>query len=87
MEKFDKFCQSCGMPMEKDPENGGTNVDGTKNLKFCSYCYQMGAFKDSFTKSKEMVDLVKGKLKEMGYGPIKRCFYTSHISQLERWKR
>ena len=25
------FCQSCGMPMKKDPENGGTNADGTKS--------------------------------------------------------
>jgi uncharacterized protein (DUF983 family) len=23
MGKFDRFCQSCGMPMEKDTENGG----------------------------------------------------------------
>ena len=75
------------MPMEKDPEHGGTNADGSKNLKFCSYCYQSGAFRDNFTKPGEMVMLVKGKLKEMGYGPIKRWFYTSHIFQLERWKK
>jgi hypothetical protein len=86
MGKFDKFCQSCGMPMEKDPESGGTNADGTKNLKFCSYCYRDGKFNDNFSKPSEMVSLVKGKLREMGYGPLKRWFYTSHISQLERWK-
>ena len=72
--------------MEKDPEHGGTNADGSKMVKFCSYCYQQGAFKDNFTKPGEMVELVKGKLKEMGYGPIRRWFFTSHISQLERWK-
>jgi hypothetical protein len=86
MGKFDKFCQSCGMPMELDPEHGGTNADGTKSLKFCSLCYTQGKFKDNFTTSKEMVSLVKGKLKEMGYGPVKRWFYSSHIPQLERWK-
>jgi hypothetical protein len=86
MGKFDKFCQSCGMPMDKDPGNGGTNTDGSKNLKYCSYCFQAGVFKDNFTKPDEMVKLVKGKLKEMGYGPFRRWFYTSHISQLERWK-
>ena len=31
MEKFDKFCQSCGMPIEQDPEKGGTNQDGSKS--------------------------------------------------------
>lgn len=86
MGKFDKFCQSCGMPMEKDAGKGGTNADGSKNLRFCSYCYTMGAFNDKFTKSQEMVKFVREKLREMGYGPIKRWFFTSHIPQLDRWK-
>jgi hypothetical protein len=86
MGKFDKFCQSCGMPMDKDPGQGGTNADGSKSGKFCSYCYEAGGFKGECKTAGEMVTLVKGKLKEMGYGPIRRWFYTSHISQLERWK-
>ncbi len=87
MGKFDKFCQSCGMPMEQDPGKGGTDADGLKSDTYCSYCYSEGKFRDNFTKSVEMVSFVKGKLKEMNYGPFKRWFYTSHISQLERWKR
>jgi hypothetical protein len=86
MGKFDRFCQSCGMPMDQDPAKGGSNSDGTKSLTFCSYCYQDGKFNDDFKSSHEMVAFVKGKLKEMGYGPLKRWFYTSHISQLSRWK-
>ena len=86
MGKFDQFCQSCGMPMEKDPEHGGTESDGSKSSKYCSLCYVDGAFKDDFTSSKEMVNFVRGKLKEMGFGYLKRWFYTSHIPRLERWK-
>ncbi len=86
MEKVEKFCQSCGMPMEMDPDKGGTNVDGSKNLKYCSYCFQSGSFKDNFTSSTEMVTLVRGKLKEMGIGPVKRWFYSMNIPRLERWK-
>jgi hypothetical protein len=86
MGKFDRFCQSCGMPMDQDTGKGGTNSDGSKSEKYCSYCYQEGKFKDNFSKPSEMVTFVKGKLKEMGHGPLKRWFYTSHISQLERWK-
>jgi len=86
MGKFDKFCQSCGMPMEQDPEKGGTLKDGSKTSTYCSYCYQSGTFRDNFTSSSEMVKLVRGKLKEMGYGPIKRWFYSSHIPRLERWR-
>jgi hypothetical protein len=87
MGKFDRFCQSCGMPMEQDPEKGGTNADGSKTNSYCSYCYLEGKFKDNFTGPAEMVSFVKGKLKEMGYGPLRRWFYTSHIYQLERWKK
>ena len=86
MGKFDKFCQSCGMPMVKDPGQGGTNSNGSKNVKYCSYCYEMGSFHDNSMKVDDMIKLVRGKLKEMGYGPIRRWFYSSHISQLERWK-
>jgi hypothetical protein len=85
MGKFDRFCQSCGMPMDQDPNKGGTEADGSKSQKFCSYCYEKGGFIDDFKSPKEMVSFVKGKLKEMGHGPIKRWFYTSHIPKLERW--
>jgi hypothetical protein len=86
MEKINKFCQSCGMPMEKDPEHGGTNKDGTRNSKYCSYCFSSGAFRDNFTTSDQMVSLVKDKLKEMGIGPLRRWFFSSNIPRLERWK-
>jgi hypothetical protein len=85
MGKFDRFCQSCGMPMDQDPEKGGTMASGEKTGKYCSYCYENGAFKDDFNSAGEMVTFVRGKLKEMGHGPLKRWFYTSHIPKLERW--
>jgi len=75
------------MPLDKDPGKGGTNADGSISLKYCSYCFSEGKFHDSFTKPSEMVRLVKEKLREMGIGPLRRWFYTSHISQLERWKQ
>jgi len=86
MGAYDKFCQSCGMPMDKDPAGGGTKNDGAKSQKYCSLCYEKGAFKDNFTSADEMVSFVKDKLKEMGYGSLKRWFFTSHIPKLERWQ-
>ena len=38
-----KFCQSCGMPLQKN-EEFGTNHDGSKNEEYCCYCYKDGAF-------------------------------------------
>jgi hypothetical protein len=86
MGAYEKFCQSCGMPMDKDPRGGGTRKDGIKTQKYCSLCYEEGAFKDDFTKAEEMVGFVKEKLKEMGYNSLKRWFFTSHIPKLERWQ-
>ena len=72
--------------MDQDPGKGGTNADGTKSAKFCSYCYENGQFRDDFTTPKQMVDFVKGVLAKQGHGWLKRWFYTSHIPMLERWK-
>lgn len=38
------FCQSCGMPMKKDPGNGGTNADGSRSPDSCSFYFGNGAF-------------------------------------------
>lgn len=86
MGKFDRFCQSCGMPMDQDKGQGGTEADGTKSAVYCSLCYQEGKFRDSFTTSKEMVKFVRQILKNQGIGYFKRIFYTSHIPHLARWK-
>ncbi len=31
-----KRCQSCGMPISKDPEGGGSETDGSRSAKYCS---------------------------------------------------
>lgn len=75
------------MPIEKDVNHGGTNQDGSKSSKYCSLCYSNGKFHDTFTSSKEMVSFVKEQLKKQGFSSLKRWFFTSHIPQLERWKK
>ena len=87
MEKVYKFCQSCGMPLKKDEKGGGTNADGSKSVKFCSYCYQDGKFFNSeITTAKEMQVLVKSKMKEMGIPGFLTGFFTHGIPKLERWR-
>ena len=87
MEKTYKNCQSCGMPIKKDPAGGGTNTDGTKSGMYCSYCYQNGAFTRTDWTAKQMQEFCKGKLKEMGFPGFLAGFMTLNIPKLERWKK
>ena len=80
-----KYCQSCGMPMKKDPQDGGTNADGTKNFKYCGYCYENGAFTQPDITVEEMQALVKDQMKKMGFLGFLAGMFTKNIPKLERW--
>lgn len=81
-----KMCQSCAMPLKKDPKGGGTEKDGSKSVKYCSFCYQNGAFVQPDMTAKEMQAFATGKLKEMGYPGFLAGFFTAGIPKLERWR-
>lgn len=82
-----KNCQSCAMPLKKDPNGGGTEVDGSLSKMYCSYCYGDGQFKQPGISASEMQVFVKGKLKEMGFPGFIAGFFTKGIPKLERWKK
>jgi len=85
MEKQNKMCQSCGMPMSKDPENGGTNTDGSTNLKFCSYCFQNGEFTFNGT-VQEFQEFCRQKMIESGHNKFMTWLFTRGMKRLGRWK-
>lgn len=81
-----KNCQSCGMPLSKDENGGGTEADGSKSMKYCSYCYEQGNFTKPDISMEEMKTLVKGKMKKIGFPGFIAGFFTKRIPKLERWK-
>ncbi len=87
MEKIYKNCQSCGMPMKQDPMGGSTNSDKSKNLMYCSYCYQDGKFTQPEMTADEMKAFVKEKLIEMKIPKFLTGLFTMGIPKLERWKK
>lgn len=87
MSKTNKICQSCSMPMSKDPQGGGANADGTKSAIYCSYCYQNGVFTAPNMTVKEMQALVIGKLKEMHFPGFVAKMMAKGIPNLARWKK
>jgi hypothetical protein len=81
-----KNCQSCSMPLKRDPQGGGSNADGSKSTMYCSYCYGNGKFLQPNITVGEMQAFVKGKLKEMGFPGFLAGFFVKGIPHLERWK-
>ena len=81
-----KKCQSCGMPLNKDPRAGGTNSDGSTNGMYCSYCFEGGEFIQPDMTLDEMKVLVKGKIKEMGIPGFLTGVFTMGMGKLERWR-
>ena len=62
-----QICQSCGMPLTKDPKRGGLEKDGqTHSTKYCSLCYDNGAFLQPDIKMTSMQHLVIHALQRQG---------------------
>lgn len=79
------MCQSCGMPLAKDPNGGGTEAGGSKSTKFCSYCYQNGVF--TFTGDvNEFQEHCRKKMIEGGHSRFLSWLFTRGLKRLERWK-
>ncbi|MDW7732873.1 MAG: zinc ribbon domain-containing protein [Methanolobus sp.] len=82
------FCQSCGMPLEKT-EDLGTNSNGSVNEKYCTYCYQAGAFTDANVTVDEMIDRcsnIMANMNIMSYDEAKKM-NSNFIPYLKRWKK
>ena len=86
MKSTNKFCQSCGMPMSKDPQGGGTNADGSINIAYCSYCYQNGVFTFNGTVN-DFQEFCRQKMVESGYSKFLAWLFTRNMKRLERWKK
>jgi len=82
---MNKFCQSCGMPMNKDPQKGGTNSDKSINSSYCSFCYKEGDFLDNCKTATEMQSFCITKMKENGTPKFIAWLLTRGIPKLERW--
>lgn len=74
------------MPLSRDENGGGTELNGTKSVMYCSHCYTEGKFTLPNIKVDEMKNRVKGKLSEFGVPKFLQGFFTKNIHKLERWK-
>jgi len=82
-----KRCQSCGIPLSKDPGGGGTESDGRKSETYCSRCYRDGEFIGKECTVTQMQDIVEQAMKEQGLSWPMRKLARAQIPQLGRWKK
>ena len=85
MSAENKFCQSCSLPMKKDPQGGGTDANGNKSGKYCSYCYQDGDFLFHGTVG-EFQDFCRKEMIKSGHSRFISWLFTRNFARLERWK-
>lgn len=78
-------CQSCGMPLSRDPRGGGTNADGSRNTEYCSYCYRDGEFTEPDISAEGMMIKVEGMLREMHFPGFLARRFAKSIPSLARW--
>lgn len=81
-----KACQSCGMPLKKDPEGGGLNADGTKSTTWCSHCWHAGKFTQPDITAPQMQQLVTDKLISMGFPRFIARWFAGRTPKLARWR-
>ena len=91
MNKEQRFCQSCGMPLTEDVL--GTNADGSKNEDYCMYCYKDGKFLQDCT-MEEMIEHCAQFVNAVNEGlekPITKEEYIgmmkTYFPQLKRWRK
>ena len=80
------ICQSCWMPLT-NPEQFGTNADGSMNQDYCIYCYKDGKFIDDVS-MEEYIDMCSqyGEQAWMTNEEMKE-YCTKLFPTLKRWKK
>jgi len=82
---FGAKCQSCGMPLSRDENGGGTNADGARSAEFCSHCYARGRFVEADLTCAQMTEKVRGKMRGMGIPGFLSGLMLRGIPRLRRW--
>jgi hypothetical protein len=86
MQTMRKNCQSCGMPLKRDEEHGGTEADGSRSGMYCSHCYRQGGFVLPDLTVEQMQQRVRQKLTEFHLPGLLAGYFTRGIPKLERWR-
>lgn len=73
------------MPLD-DPDDRGTEKDGSKSETYCKYCYRDGAFTDPDMTLQKMMDTARSEMKKQHLPEdiIQRSM--TMLPHLKRWQ-
>jgi hypothetical protein len=76
------------MPLDKDPNKGGTNADKSTSDKYCSFCFKDGKFLDEgISLLEKMEKNIQIAVTRMNIPESKaREMAENLLPNLERWK-
>ncbi len=85
--KYEKFCQSCSMPLKGGME-AGTESDGSKNTMYCHYCYKDGKFTNPDATLEDMKKILDDTIGKKGImGKVFAWLGKRQLPNLKRWKK
>lgn len=79
------FCQSCTLPIG-NPEDRGTEIDGSKSALYCKYCYQNGHFTDPGMTLDRMKKIAEDEMKKQQLPGVVIKQAMDMLPHLQRWK-
>ncbi|KOY82277.1 effector binding domain-containing protein [Lysinibacillus macroides] len=81
------YCQSCGMPLV-DGALLGTEKEGQKSQEYCTYCYELGEYRQRNLTVEEMIEYCIPHLQKDGMSEDRaRNMLTAFLPSLKRWRK
>ncbi|WP_319578441.1 zinc ribbon domain-containing protein [uncultured Methanospirillum sp.] len=80
-------CESCGMHLVSD-QDAGTEKDGTPSTRYCTYCYQKGAFTEPELTKETMIQKYAAMFAAQNGMPVEKAeqMVSQFTSTLPRWQ-
>lgn len=70
-----------------NPEDRGTEKDGSKSDRYCKFCYQDGKFTDPDLTLDRMIEIATSEMKKQHLPETLITQAVTMLPQLERWRK
>lgn len=87
--KWNNIRQSCGFPLKRDKQGGGTGKDGSISPMYCSMCHANGAILSppEIDTAEKMQQFCIDQMRKAGTNRFFARLATRPIPKLELWRR